>query len=374
MITEPALRIAHRRMKTQRLAGPGFATPQQVVSWFGAVQSQEYGPAKWSLGQRTDGVSEPDVEDALTDGTILRTHVLRPTWHFVSPTDIRWMLELTGPRVLAQSGSYLRKFGLDKRVLEKASTTIERTLRGGNYLVRKELRAALEKASINAEGFRLAYIIMNAELNGLICSGPRRGKQHTYALLEERAPDALELRGDAALAELTRRYFTSHGPATIKDFAWWSSLKIADIKRGLEMVASQLVEEEVDGTVYWSAGSSSVARTSSPRVDLLQPYDEYVVAYKNSRYVIDVAGIGGLFDGEFPFGGVVMLDTQLAGSWKWAFKKDSVHLEVALYVPFTRAQTDALSTAASKYGDFVGLAPSVETHVMSSARGRRDET
>jgi Winged helix DNA-binding domain len=369
MSSSIALRIARRRMRTQHLAGPRLATPQEAVGWFGAVQSQEYGPAKWSLGQRTNGVAENDVEDAVAEGSILRTHILRPTWHFVRPVDIRWMLELTAPRVLAQSAYYLRKFGLDAATLKKASTAIGRALRDENHLTRKELKEVFDKNGINGEGLRLAYMIMHAELDGLICSGPRRGKQHTYALLEERAPNARDLGADNSLAELTLRYFTSHGPATIKDFAWWSSLKIADIKRGIEMVGPQLVEEELGGVRYWSAGSSSAGRMNSPKVDLLQPYDEYVVAYKDSRHVIDVSGVGRLVDGEFPFGGVVMLDSQFAGFWKWSSKKDAVHLEVSLYARFSEAQDRALSRAADEYGRFVGLAATVESSVIPQGKG-----
>jgi Winged helix DNA-binding domain len=368
MTAPTALRIARRRMRTQHLAGPRLGSPQEVVRWFGAVQSQEYGPAKWSLGQRTQDVSDTHVEAAVAEGSILRTHILRPTWHFVLPADIRWMVDLTAPRVRAQSAYYLRKFGLDKATLGKSSTVIERALRDQNHLTRKELKGVLDKSGVNGDGLRLGYMIMHAELDGLICSGPRRGKQHTYALLDERAPTGRELSGDAALAELTLRYFTSHGPATIKDFAWWSSLKTADIKRGLEIVGPQLVEEELDGVRYWSAGSSSTGRMSSPKVDLLQPYDEYVVAYKDSRHVIDVSGVGRLVDGQFPFGGVVMLDSQFTGFWKWSFKKDEVLLDVALHARFSEAESRALSQAASAYGRFIGLTASVETSVTAEAK------
>jgi len=205
----------------------------------GAVQAQEYALAKWSLGQRSRDAHDAIVEQAIADGAILRTHVLRPTWHFVLPEDIRWMLDLTGPRVQASTGSYLRKLGLDEDVLMKANTKIERALRGGNQLMRKELKVVLEKGGIEVDGVRLGFIMGDAELNGLVCSGARRGKQHTYALLSERAPDARVLDPDVALLELTLRYFTSHGPATVKDFNWWSSLRMADIRTGIEMAGSR---------------------------------------------------------------------------------------------------------------------------------------
>jgi hypothetical protein len=369
MTVEAGLRIARRRMHTQHLAGPRLATPEDVVGWLGAAQSQEYGPAKWSLGQRSDGVSDDDVEESLAGGAILRTHVLRPTWHFVLPADIGWMLELTAPRVLVQSAYQFRQQGLDEATLRASSEKLARALRGGNHLMRKELKAVLEKAGIDAGGLRLGLVLLNAELRGLICSGARRGKQHTYALLEERAPNARELDRDHALAELTLRYFTSHGPATIKDFGWWSSLKITDIKQGLEMVGPQLNQEEVNGIRYWFADSSGVLEADSPEVHLLQTYDEYVVAYKESRHLVDVSGLARSVDGRYPFVDSIALDSQLAGHWKRTFKKDEVLIEVALYAPFDEAATQALHTSASEYANFVGRRALIETTVGAFDEG-----
>jgi hypothetical protein len=363
MTVEAGLRIARRRMRTQHLAGPRLAAPEDVVGWLGAAQSQDYGPAKWSLGQRSDGVSDDDVEKSLADGAILRTHVLRPTWHFVLPADIGWMLELTAPRVRAQSAYHFRQQGLDEATLRKSSKKLAQALRGGNHLMRKELKAVLENAGVDAGGLRLGLILLHAELRGLICSGARRGKQHTYALLEERAPNARELDRDQALAELTLRYFTSHGPATIKDFGWWSSLKITDIKKGLEMVASQLSQEEVEGVRYWFAHSSRVPDADSPEVDLLQPFDEYVVAYKESRHLVDVSGLARSIDGQYPFVDAVTHDSQLAGHWKRTSKKDELLVEIALYTPFDEAATQALHTSVFEYADFMGQRASIETTV-----------
>jgi hypothetical protein len=361
MIDEAGLRIARRRMHTQHLAGPRLPTPEDVVGWLGAAQSQDYGPAKWSLGQRSDGISDDDVEDSLAEGAILRTHVLRPTWHFVLPADIGWMLELTAPRVLLQSAYHFRQQGLDEATFRTSSERLVQALRGGNHLTRKELKAVLEKAGIDAGGLRLGLLLLHAELRGLICSGARRGRQHTYALLEERVPSARELDPDQALAELTRRYFTSHGPATIKDFGWWSSLKIADIKRGLEMAGTQLNQEEVNGVRYLFADSSRVLEADPSEVRLLQTYDEYVVAYKESRHLVDVSGLARSVDGRYPFVDAITLDSQLAGHWKRTFTKDEVVIEIALYAPFGEAATQALHNSVTEYAAFVGRRALIET-------------
>ena len=361
MNQDEALRIADRRRRTQRLTGPPFERSADVVGFLGAVQAQEYALAKWSLGQRSRDSHDALVERAIADGTILRTHVLRPTWHFVLPEDIRWMLDLTGPRVEASIASYLRKLGLDDGVLKKATAKIERALRGGNQLMRSELKAVLEKSGIEVDGMRLGFIMSHVELIGLVCSGARRGKQHTYALLSDRTPGARVLDPDDALLELTLRYFTSHGPATVKDFNWWSSLRMADIRKGIEMAGPRLQSDEVEGTTFWFGKAPRVTESRSPKVDLLQPYDEYFVAYTESRDAIDASGRVRAHKGRPPaFFGAVILDGQLAGHWKRKLTKREVVIEVEVYRRFDGARSEALLDAADAYGKFEGLPASVE--------------
>jgi hypothetical protein len=347
-------------MRSLRLAGAPLGAPAEVVGWLGAVQSQDYGPAKWSLGQRTGGVADAAVEQAFTDGTILRTHVLRPTWHFVLPADIRWMLELTAPRVHTLNAYMYRRLGLDDAVIAKSTSLLAGALEGGNLRTRKDLGAVLEGADIATAGFRLAYLLMHAELEGVICSGPLRGKQHTYALLDERTPVTGRRSREEALAALTLRYFTSHGPATQKDFRWWSSLTAADVKRGLEMVAPQLEHEVIDDLGYWFAPSPPAPPDPSPTVRLLQGYDEYIVGYSESKYVLDVAGAArSLPLDRVPFNHAVVLDGQVAGHWKRTLRSDAVIIEAALYQPFADPQTRALQAAADRHGAFLGLPATV---------------
>jgi len=221
------LDIAHRRLHNQHITRRTLETPQALVEWLGAVQAQDFAAAKWALGLRLQGVTDDDIEQAFTDGAILRTHVMRPTWHFVSPADIRWLLALTAPHVRAASAYYNRKLELDDAVFRRTNAVLANALQGGKQLTRDELASALQQAGIATDGEqRVTYIMMRAELDGVICSGARRGKQFTYALLAERAQQARTLDRDEALAELTMRYFTSHGPATIQDFVWWSGLTV----------------------------------------------------------------------------------------------------------------------------------------------------
>jgi hypothetical protein len=349
-------------MHNLRLSGPPLASPEAVVRWLGAVQSQDYGPGKWSVSHRTVGVDDADMDRLFAEGAILRTHVLRPTWHFVLPEDIRWLLALTGPRVQVTNAHRYRQLELDGATLTRSTARLVRALQDGRHLTRKELATTLESDGINTDGQRLAYILMNAELNGVICSGPLKGKQHTYALLDERALRAKRLSGDEALAELTLRYFTSHGPATAKDFRWWSSLTATEIKRGLEMVAPKLLHQVFDGVSYWFAPSVPHPPPMSPTARLVQAYDEYIVGYSESKYVLDLSGQARWMARVRPvFNGVVILDSQVAGYWRRTQRKDAVLIEAALHTPFDEAQTRALHAAAEGYGAFLGLAARVVT-------------
>ncbi len=344
------LDIAHLRLLNQHLASVPFAKPDEVVSWLGAVQAQDFAGAKWALGQRLNGATDMDVERAFTEGAILRTHLLRPTWHFVTQADIRWMLALTAPRVHAMNAQYYRKFGLDQAVLTRSRDLFVQALRGGNALTREELRGVLEQAGI-ATRFeqRLAYIVMRAELDGIVCSGPRRGKQFTYMLLDERAPHARIMERDEALAELTRRYFLSHGPATVQDFVWWSGLTAADTRIGLEMVGSQLLEEVIDGKTYWFSPSAPPAREPIPAAFLLPNYDEFG-SHKDRSAVLDAWKANNLV-----FSHIVVIDGRVTGAWKRTFQGRTVVLETDFFGPLTEAEVRAVKAAATRFGAFLEL-------------------
>ena len=256
------LRIAHRRLGNQHIATPTFEKPEEVVRWMGAVQAQEFAGALWAVGLRTRNATAADVEQAMADGRIVRTHPMRGTWHFVPGEDLRWHLSLTARRRIAQTAYYYRQIELDNAVLAASNEVFAKTLRGGRQLTRPELAAALEQAGISTQDLRLTFLLSHAELSGVICSGARRGKQFTYALLDEVVPVSRKLDHDEALAELTRRYFTSHGPATPQDFAWWSGLTANDARTGLAMNSACLAREVIDGQDYWFAPSLPWARVA----------------------------------------------------------------------------------------------------------------
>jgi len=365
--------IAHRRLRNQGLSKIIFQDAAHVVAQLGAVQAQDYAGAKWALGQRLMNATDAAIDTAFNEGKILRTHVMRPTWHFLAPADIRWMLMLTGPRVQAGNAFMYRQTEMDKTVIRKSYGVLEKALQGNTYLTRTELGSAFEKAGIVAEGQRLGYFMMSAELDGIICSGPRRGKQFTYALLEERVPPVQVLTRNGALAELVRRYFRTRGPATLHDFTWWSGLTMADAKNGIEMIKSQFVSEAINDRTYWFSDSKPPAREKSPIAYLLPNYDEYFIGFKDRSAIGDVAKQAGI-KGDDPalIAHIIILDGQIVGGWRRTLKRDEVLLETSLITKLTKVEEKAVTDAAMRFGRFLGLPVSLNhrEHVNEQRKTR----
>jgi len=355
------LDIAHLRLRNQRIGGAMRGEAADVVGWLGAVQAQDFAGAKWALGLRLRQATDSQIERAFNEGAILRTHLLRPTWHFVTPADIRWLLSLTAPRVHAASAHMYRRLELDASVFKRSNAALAKALQGGQHRTRTELEGVLQKAGIATDvGNRVAYLMMGAELGGIICSGPRRGKQFTYALLEERAPQTKTIDRDQALAELSRRYFASRGPATVQDFAKWSSLTVADAGRGLESVQDGLRKEVVDGRAYWIPKSRPSHDDGSPTAHLLSIYDEYISGYKDRNAIVseeDGARLVGLGNA---LTAVIVVDGQIVGTWKRALGKDTVVIETHPFQRLTRVEKRAVAEAAQRYGAFHELPVSLE--------------
>jgi hypothetical protein len=341
-------------MHGQRLWGPPLDTAEAVVGWLGAMQAQEYAFARWSVAQRANGVTEADVRRAYAEGSILRTHVLRPTWHFALPADIRWLLRVTAPRVHALNAHSYRRLELDERLLTRTNRVVAKALEHGRHLTRRELAAVLDRAGVTASGPRLGYIMMRAELDAVVCSGTPNGKQHTYALLDERAPGAAALDEDQALAELTRRYFTSRGPATLKDYVRWSSLTVAQGRKGLDMVEGELEHETVDDRTYWFE-TDAAGRTTRSKVDLVQAYDEVIMSYSESRDLLLglVEGRRVVWDDRLFH--IILLDGHVIGHWRPVVDRDVVRVELAPARKLARAEEHALEAAVQRYGAFIGL-------------------
>ena len=297
----------------------------------------------------------------MADGSILRTHVLRPTWHFVAPEDIRWLLALTAARVHAANALYYRRLELDKAIFARSHAALVKALRDGQQLTRAELASVLQQAGMEGSSLRLVYLLMDAELEGIICSGARRGKQFTYALLDERVPLTKTLPRDEALAELACRYFTSRGPATEDDFMWWSGLPRADIHCALEMVKRQMVYELMDGKTYWFAESDPPAPKSSQVARLLPNYDEYIVGYTDRSAIFDSAHSNKLDARGNPlFQNTIMVKGRIVGTWQRTLKKDGLVIDTNMFTPLTKAEDRLVALTIQRYSEFLELSVIME--------------
>jgi hypothetical protein len=353
----PGPDIARQRLVNQGLVRPALKTAGEVVARLGAVQAQDYAASKWGIAQRTSGLTDAQIEREIDDGTIVRTHVLRPTWHFVAAADIGWMLALTAPRVHTANAHWYRWLEVDDAVARRSRSVIAKSLRDGAHLTRAELGAALTKAKIQiATPMRLACIVMRAELDGLICSGARRGKQFTYALLEERVTRPAALERDAALFELARRYFTTRGPATVDDFAWWSGLAKADAKRGVEAAAAHLEHESMEGRSYWFPATKRPGRISFPLVHLLPNFDEYFIGLKDRSALAERLKSAGVKPKTTLLAGYFLaVNGQMVGGWRRTFVGKGVVIDPRPLIRLTEAERQAVGVAARRFGRFLAL-------------------
>ena len=347
--------IATRRLRAQGLTGEPFRTPVDAVRWFAAVQSQDYAGARWALGQRSHAATDVKLDRLFDDGAILRTHVMRPTWHFVLPRDVRWLIDLTGPRIRRGLAARYRELELDDRVAARAEAAFAAALAGGRHLTRAELGDVLVARGISPEGQRLPHLIMHAELDALIVSGPRRGKQHTYALLEERAPNARILQRAEAVAELTLRYFRSHGPAQIQDFVWWSGLTRADAGTGIAVAGAALERQTIEGKDYWLDAAAPAPHAATPVAHLVPNFDEYTVGYRDRAALMHT---GRPFQpGFFSFGSIlsniVTINGRVRGAWRQTVLREGVRVEIRTLDPLDPAEDAAVGDAGRRLGRFL---------------------
>jgi hypothetical protein len=342
-----------RRLHAQRLSSPMPADPAAVVGWFGAVQAQDFQGAKWGLRARAPGLTDARLDAALADGSIIRTHGPRPTWHFIAATDIRWVLAAVAPRVHARSMPMYRACEVDAALMRRAFRVFERTLGDGRFASRAALAAALGSKGIAAAGVRLAAIVMWAELEQVICSGPRIGKQFTYALFDERVPDRGRLSPEEARTALAARYVASHGPVTIRDFVWWSGLTTAQARAALDAVSPALAVERIGEGRWWSvrdAGPPDLGAVAGVR--LLPIYDEYFIAYRDREATAARGEPTGPVDGYAHW---LCLDGRFGGFWRRTIGARRVEVEIAPYRPFTRAQKADATRQAEQHAAFLGL-------------------
>lgn len=322
--------IARVRLFGQKIEGSAISSPKEIVSWMGAMQAQDFPAAKWAVGMRLEDKTEKAVTEAYDKGEILRTHVMRPTWHLVAPEDIYWMLDLTAPAILRSLTKRHRDLELSDEVVQKSLKLFEGILLKERNCAREELSEVLKREKIRTDENRMSHLLLLAELNGLICSGPLKGKKITYSLLPERVPEKKIFNREESLGNLAFRYFSSHYPATIKDFSWWSGLSLTDAKKGLESVKKQFYAETTDQEEYWLPESFSVPESSDPVLALLPAYDEFLISYRDRKAALSLIEQKRVVSSNGMFWPTIVWDGQVVGLWKKSLKKEVMFIEAEL--------------------------------------------
>lgn len=341
-------------MQAQSLLKHEKKSPAKIVSSLGGIQGQDYAGGRWSIGLRLPGSTLADIERAISQKQIVRTWAMRGTLHFLAAADIRWMLGLLAPGMIPRLGRRYKELGLNDKTFAKAEALLERSLKGGGQLTRKELVTNLETNGISCEGQRATFILHRASLDRVICFGVTRGKRETHALFEEWVPPAKPMAREDALAELARRYFTGHGPATIRDFMWWSGLRAADANAGLEMTERALKKIEIEDNTYWMPRHARPMTSKGPIVRLLPPFDSFLLGYQDRSASIDPSVSKRLRTGGIP-DATIMIDGKIAGKWERKFKRDSVVIETTGFRKFSGEEQISLENSVNKFAEFTNM-------------------
>lgn len=347
--------ITQLRLYNQQISCARFKTPGEVVTQLGAMQGQDYTGTLWAMGLRLPNSTETDIEQAVADRSIIRTWPMRGTLHFVAAQDIRWMLELLSPRIIAGSATRYKELELDERAFTRCYNVFEKALSGGKQATRDELFGTLIKSRIPVDKQRGYHILRRAGQDRIICFGSRRGRQETFTLLDEWGPPTKFLTHDEALCELALRYFTGHGPATLQDFVWWSGLKVSDARAGLNMVAPQLAQDGSGGNVYWMPGDMQEVRHDRNAVYLLPGFDEYMLGYKDRRAALDPRYAQKICPGNNGmFASTIVIDGRIVGAWKRTIRKSGIIVTPDFFAPRTKPG-NSFYKAVERYCSFFRL-------------------
>jgi hypothetical protein len=346
--------FAQMRLISQHIEGTELKSPAALVSHMGAMQAQDFNMVKWAIGTRLPGVTEEQIEKSFNSGELIRTHLMRPTWHLIVPEDVSWLLELTAPRIRSGFQSRHKQLEIDDKLINKSNSLIEKALVGNKHMTRGELMDVLEKAGIKARNERSTHLMFCAELSGLVCSGEIRNKEQTYALLRERVPEIKKIGHDEALARLALKYFNSHCPASARDFAWWSGLSQGEARRAIELIKKDFVSEKAGEITYWFRDSLPAVLTGTDTVHLLPAFDEYIIAYKDRSASLVYKHHKKAVSDNGVFRPVVVISGIVRGIWKRAIRKDMVMIELSLFHPVNKKEMRGIEKAAEKYGEFLG--------------------
>lgn len=344
--------ITYLRLSNQHLLSNKLKDPASAVQWLGAVQAQDFAAAKWALGLRTNGQSDASIEKVFNEGHILRTHILRPTWHFVHKDDLRWMLMLSAQKVDKRMGFYNRQLGITAELRKQARRILEKIL-SGKSLTKNEITKQLSEKNIKLDSQTCTQLLFCLEIDAVVCSGPLQNGKQTYMLFDEHVPATNNFNDEDALVELAKRYFQSHGPATEKDFAWWSGLSIADARKAIALNESNLSHESEEGQIYWYSRKLSPI-TREQLLLLLPNYDEYIVSYQDRHHIFDKENLVHLDSRANPlFQHTILWNGEIVGTWKRIKQKERVIVEPTFFMSPTDEQLQFLKLSVANYEHFL---------------------
>lgn len=337
------------RQTNQQISKPALETPQAVIEHMGVIQAQDYNMAKLAVSTRLRHVTHQQIENDINKGKIVRTHILRPTWHLISVNDVRWVMELTAPGINKILSSMYGKLELDNSIFKKSNAIIHRLLSDTEALTRKEIMTELEKEGIKTDSLRAVHIMFKAETEMIVCNGAKRNKQFTYSLFDRKVPVTRSIPRDEALTKLASRYFTSHGPATIKDFSWWSGLSVADAKNGLALVKNNFCSEIINSETYWFIDADLEKPVAGTDIFLLPAYDEFTAGYTDRNELIESTNKSKINAKKLIFSPIIISNGKVIGRWKKSIKDKKVNIETMLFRPILKSEKGKLHKAV----DFV---------------------
>ncbi len=345
-------KIAQMRFRSQQLATPAFKCPRDLVAWMGAVQAQDYDMSKWAVGMRIEGGTLRMVNEALEKGEIVRTHIMRPTWHWVAGEDIRWMLKLSGARIKKCVDLWTKASGIDipEDVYTRCNDLLGKILSGNKSLTKEEMTIEFNRAGILTEDERVRRYMLRAEVEGIICSGADRDGKPTYALIEERVAPVRELSKDEALAKLALNYFRSHSPATLKDFVWWSGLTVTEAKSAIGAIGNQLITMQFELQEFFI--HESCREAIGDHIHFLPSYDEYLISYKDRSAVLDPQHYPKAFNRWGIFYPVLLYKGRIIGNWSRETKKGKINIDVSFFEPADKVENGPLKAAENRYRKF----------------------
>lgn len=313
--------LLNLRLNNQLLSDHNLEDPVEVVNYMCAMQSQSLDMAKWAIGSRLQNSSSKTITDALNTGKIIRTHILRPTWHFISAEDIYWMNDLSYPRLKPVYQYYAKMLKANVSTIYSYINHVEKVLEGCKHLTKQEIRVNIKEAGIDLDDNNLSVLLSFAELEGIIVNGKLDGNKQTFTLLKEWVPYRENISKEEALKRLAYKYFSSHGPATLQDFVWWSGLTVTDCRNAMEMIKSDFISEMVNGREFWMKSSIISPILEIDTALLLAPFDEFLVSYKDRSEIFDsghlreIVAVNGIFSPTIMFKGKVI------GTWRKKMKK-----------------------------------------------------